>query len=146
VKVPVQTAPVVQDNISEEKRTLQLVKTLLENRREVDERRLDSRMEALINTKLQKQQDDYYQKLESMRSESQLGQSQLQKSLNLLLERQSVVPSAALGAPKDREAMPPPPPPAPRPKPIMVSVPNPLTHQMLSYEARDKVSDWIDHG
>jgi hypothetical protein len=145
--VPVQTVPVVQDNISEEKRMLQLVKTLLDNRKEVDERRLDSRMEVLINTRLQKQQDEYYKKLESMRSESQLGQNQLQRSLNLLLERQAVVPSAALGAPKVRDAMPPPPPPAPRHKPIMVSVPNPLmSQQVLSYEARDKVSDWIDHG
>jgi hypothetical protein len=145
---PVLNVPVVPDNISEEKRVLQLVKTLLDNRKEVDERRLDSRMEVLINTRLQKQQEEYYSKLESMRSESQLGQNQLQRSLNLLLERQAVVPSAALGAPKDREAMPPPPPPpAPRQKPFMVSIPNPLlSQQVLSYEARDKVSDWIEHG
>ena len=146
--VPFQTVPVAQVQVSEEKRTLQLVKTLFDNRREVDERRLDSRMESLINTRLQKQQEVYYQKLESIRAENASGQNQLQKSLDLLLQRQSAVPSAALGASKDKVAMPPPPnpPPPSRPKPIMVSVQNPLTHQLLSYEARDKVSEWIDLG
>jgi hypothetical protein len=116
VAQPTKVSQVVDNKSFEERRTLAMVKTFLQNRRESEERRLDSRMESLLEARLISQQEIYTQKFEAFKSDQEKGQSKLQRSLDLLLSRQ--VPSAAQGV-ADKVAMPPPPPPQvvpPRPK------------------------------
>jgi hypothetical protein len=139
---------VVDNKSFEERRTLGLVKTLLDNRRESEQRRLDSRMESLLDARLLKQQELYAKQFDRFKSEQVSSQTKLQRSLDLLVSRH--VPSAAQGVP-DKVAMPPPPNPPPKVSPVLqvptIAIPNPFAGDDLRYIARDKVVDWnMDQG